>query len=347
MRLKLAGLTLASLLLSAAGCDYRSQYPTAAPPVDPPARSFAEGLWTVSGSPSEIVRLDAGQLLAGGILAPATRLFTSSASLFTLNSVAFDSAGTLWVASQDDSLLLAFVPETDAGSGFTTPTVIIEQTSRSISGPTGIAFDSDGSLWVANFASATIVRFTRAQLAQSGSPIPSVIITGIEHPTGLAFDATGSLWVSDILANTVSRYQRGQLLASGEKAPATVLSATGASLVHPSGIAFDAANNMWIANTGNESVTAFRPPQRETSGAPEPFVTLRSSETSLGVPSGLAFDTEGSLWIVGGSGVVTKFTLASIAGSGRAEPSLQISLADHVLLWSVAFWPKPSGFPLN
>ena len=90
-------------------------------------------------------------------------------------------------------------------------------------------------------------------------------------------------------------------------------------------------------------MVAFRPPQRASSGAPEPFVTLKSSHTTLGVPAGLAFDGDGSLWVMGISGVLSKFMISSIAASGPAEPSLQINIPDHVLLWSLAFWPKIPG----
>lgn len=350
MRINSASMKVALLLLIAVGCD-KSYNPTTAPPVVlppiPPAGSAQDGLWTVSGAPGEIIRLDPTQLLTTGTRTPATRLFTSSASLFALNSVAFDSNGMIWVASQDDSLLLAFAPASGDSIGFGTPAVIIAPTSGSISGPTGIAFDRDHGLWVANFASGTIVRYDRSQLATSGAPVPSVTISGIAHPTGLAFDAGGALWVSDLLSNTVSEYSVAQLSTSGERAPSVVLAPTSLSLANPSGIAFDAANNLWVANTANQSVTAFRPPQRAASGAPTPFVTLEGGDVPLGTPAGLAFDSEGSLWVVGLIGTLNKFSLASIAASGPAVPDVRIRVDNRLLFWGVAFWPKPVGLPLN
>ncbi len=338
---------LGLVVLVAMGCGYSSDYTSGPPVVNPPAATFAEGLWTVSGAPGEIARLDATQLLADGTQTPATRLFTSSVSLFALNSIAFDDAGVMWVASVADSELLGFAPGTEGAAGFITPSIILRPVSGSIAVPTGMAFDSDGSLWVANHGNGTIVRFDKAQLSKSGAPVPSITITGVANPTGLAFDASATLWVTDLQANTVSRYLRGQLLTSGEKPPAIVLSATSNSLVNPGGIAFDSFNNMWIANTGAESVVEFRPPQRTASGSPIPVVTLRPTEASLGAPAGLAFDPDGSLWIMGVQGTLSKFTAGSIAGSGNAEPLLQVQVANSTLLWSIAFWPKPSGFPLN
>ena len=349
MRFTSVRVMFALLFLSAAGCD-TSYAPITdpPPPIPPPAPiNVAPGLWTVSGAPGEILRLDPSQLLTTGARKPATRLFTSSASLFALNSVAFDSTGALWVASRDDSLLLAFDPGSADDAGFTTPSIIISPIGRSLSSPAGMAFDKQFNLWVANFAAGTIVRYDKTQLRASGSPVPAVTISGVAHPTGLAFDASGTLWVTDILANTVSRYLVGQLLTSGAKEPAIILSTAGKSLVNPSGIAFDAANNMWIANVGNGSVTAFRPPQRSGSGSPEPFLTLQPNDGSLDIASGLAFDDEGSLWVMSGTGTLAKFTLQSIAASGPATPDVRIEVQDHVLFWNIAFWPKTSGLPLN
>ena len=348
--MRFRSILLASVMLLATGCDYDSSgYPSGPGTVYPPAptRLWAEGLWTVSGVPGEINRLDASQLLTTGTLIPATRLSTPSASLFTLNSIAFDNQGVMWVASEEDSVLLGFIAGNEGATGSVTPAITINPIAGSIAAPTGIAFDTDGSLWMANIGNGTIVRFDKSQLARSGTPIPTVTITGVPHPSGLAFDASGTLWVTDLRANTVSRYLRGQLLTSGDKEPAIVLSSNANSLVNPSGIAFDSFNNMWIANNGNESVVEFRPPERTSSGSPAPALTLRPTQAPLGGPVGIAFDAEGSIWIAGAQGVLSKFTAASIAASGPDEPVLQVKLQNNVLLWSIAFFPKPVGFPLN
>jgi sugar lactone lactonase YvrE len=347
MHLKSARIARAFVFLIAAACDYSPPTGGYQQTVDPPVGVFPDGLWTVSGIPGEILGFDGSQLLATGAQTPATKLFTSSASLIRLNSVAFDDNGTMWVASEDDSLLLAFTPESNGVPGFTTPKIVIGSSGNSIAGPTGIAFDNARGLWVASFASGKLVHYTASQLTKSGSPVPSVVITGITHPTSLAFDGTGALWVTDLFANTVSRYLVGQLFTSGEKEPVIVLTSNGTSIAHPTGIAFDASNNMWISNAVEQSVVAFRPPQRASTGSPTPFVTLKPTETTLAGPGGPAFDQTGNLWVVGASGTLSKFSLQTIAASGPAEPDVQIRISDHALTWSAAFWPKPVGFPLN
>lgn len=340
--------SVALLLLIGAACTDITTAPVTPPVIDPPTGStFAEGLWTISGNPSEILRLGSPDLLVDGSRTPDTRLSTSGAGLFLLNSIAFDEAGTMWVASSDDAALLGFAANGEGPAGMITPSITIGSVNGSLTGPTGIAFARDGSLWVASFGSGKIVRYHKDQLKTSGFPEPSMVITGVPHPTGLAFDATGALWVTDHIESTVSRYVPGQLFSSGEKTPTVVLSSSAESLVNPSGIAFDSFNNMWIANTGSDAVVEFRPPQRASSGAPEPVVRLTAPGSSLGSPAGVAFDQIGNLWITGAAGIVSKFTIQDIAASGPAAPSVRVEVADHLLLWSIAFWPKPSGFPLN
>lgn len=331
------------MFVFAAACDGNAIAPV---PV-PPTPEVKPGLWTASGSPSAILRLGPEQLLTDGTPTPATTITTPSARLFTLNSIAFDADGTMWVASQDDSLLLAFGPSASGASGSSPATIVIAPKDGSISGPTGIAFDRQHNLWVANAANGTIVRFDKESLATSGQPTPAVVLSGLGHPTSLAFDAVGTLWVSDNQANTVSRFLVGQLLTSGTKEAAIVLSSNSNSLVNPSGIAFDASNNLWVANTGNQTIASFSVAQRGSSGAPVPSVVLSPGSSGLIIPVALAFDGEGSLWVMGGAGGLKKFEPDALDGEGSQSSSRRILIDTHVLFWSIAFWPKPAGLPLN
>jgi sugar lactone lactonase YvrE len=174
-----------------------------------------------------------------------------------------------------------------------------------------------------------------------------VIITGLGHPTALAFDAAGSLWVSDGHANRVFSFAASQLNSSGFLAPQVVINTRGTTLVSPAGIAFDAGGNLWVANVGNQTVVSFTPAQLAATGIPVPNVTLSSSAGSLNIPSGLAFDSDGSLWVMGGGGALEKFASTSLGVTGAPVPGVRIGLTGYVLFWSVAFWPMQAGLPLN
>lgn len=339
MRRTLERVVYALLLPLAAGCGHDSTKPS--------IPSLQDGLWTASGSPvGAILRLEPTQLRGSGMRDPATTVTTPSARLFTLSGVAFDGNGTMWIASQDDSLLLAFEPGALTASGARDPRTVILPTARSLAGPTGLAFDPQHRLWVVNRETATLVRFDPGQLAAGGARVPAVTLSLPGSPTTLAFDAAGALWVSDAQFHAIHRLNAAQLETSGSPALATVLTAAN-SLVNPTGLAFDAAGNLWVANTGSGNLVAFTPAQLAGTGPLAPHIVISPTRGSLSIPVGLAFEGDGSLWVVGGGGALTKFARSSLGETGAPAPSAQLQVTGRSLFWSVALWPKPAGLPLN
>ncbi len=335
--------TFVAAFTVAVGCGYDSTTPYS----PTPGPSAQDGLWTASGSTPAILHLEPTQRLTSGNRTPATAISTPSADLFDLNGLAFDVDGTMWVTSQDDSTLVAFPPASLTRSGSAAAAIVISSNNGSLSAPTGLAFDRQHRLWVANKANGTIVRFDPAQLRSSGSPVPAVTVSGLGEPNALAFDAAGSLWMSDARRNKVASFGEDQLDASGFLAPRVVVSALAASLAIPSGIAFDADGNLWVGNIGNQTVVAFSPAQLAAGGTLAPHVVLSSNEGSLNIPAGLAFDNDGSLWVMGGAGALEKFPRSALNATGAPAPGVRIGVTGYVLFWSVAFWPTPAPLPLN
>ena len=333
-----------ALLALVAACGSGDPTNTTAP-LPPP--SIPPALWTVSGGSAAIIRFDEAQLNGTDSLLPAAVVTTPSARLFTLAGVAFDSSGTLWIASADDSMLVAFDQASIARSGSSVATTVIEPVAGSLSAPTGLAFDRAHRLWVANHENGTLARFEVDQLSAGGRQQPAVVIAGVGHPTALAFDAAGTLWVSDNVEHTLSGFAATQREASGKRTPDVVLSASSSSILHPSGLAFDQAGSLWVANLGSHNVISFGRDQLRVSGAPVPRRVLAPAAAPLGLPVGLAFDVGGNLWVVGGTGSLTMFDRASLDSTGSVEPDVRFSLAGHSLLWSAAFWPTPVGLPIN
>jgi sugar lactone lactonase YvrE len=72
--------------------------------------------------------------------------------------------------------------------------------SNQMSGPTGIAFDRSGNVYVSDFYSSMATKY---------NPAGQVLLTisnGIEHPEGIAVDAGGNIYVSSPFANTITVY---------------------------------------------------------------------------------------------------------------------------------------------
>ena len=141
-------------------------------------------------------------------------------------------------------------------------------------------------------------------------------------------------------------YPRTELIASGDPNSSVVLHASVDLLRHPTGMAFDATGNLWVANSGNATLTAFTPAQLQPGPNPTPHVVLSANQGSLDIPTGLAFDPEGNLWVADADGALVRFSSADLELSGAPAPSARLTVPGNPLFWSLAFWPRPAGVPL-
>ena len=307
------------------------------------------GLWLSSTGARAVLQLSPSQLATDGTVIPAAVRGVAGVEIHSLVGLAFDEAGRMWVASQGDSVLLAFSPASLAAKGTRVPATVLSATNRSLSAPVGLAFDRRHRLWTANFGNGTLVRFDSAQLASSGAPAPSAIIGGLHRPSALAFDAAGTLWVADMCIGIIAAYGADQLERSGTPIPRVVIRRTKHSLAIPTGLAFDAEGNLWVANLGNGTVVRYDRTQLASTGAPAPRVTLAMQQPGapIDAPAGLALDGDGSLWVAELSGLVSKFTREQLVASGAPVPAVQVAVGGEGLLWGAAFWPRVQGVPLN
>ncbi len=334
---------ISPLIALAAGCGYDP----GPGPYDPRPASAIEGLWVASAIEPAILGLAPEQLTSSGSKTARSTITTNSATLSTVNGIAFDSAGTLWVSSANDSRLIAFTAAALAESGLAAASRIITPIDESLSLPSAIAFDRQHRLWVSNAETGALVRFDASQLGTSGAPKPAHAIRGPTRPTALAFDASGALWVANIRTNNIARYSTAQLNDTGFVTPAVVLRPIGDAFQNPSALAFDAAGNLWVAYVGSTTIVAFSPEQQSASGTSAPHTTLRPATGSFNLPVGLAFDANDALWVVSVDGALHRFAASALLASGAPAPSGELLVRGHTLLSGVAFWPKPRRLPLN
>ena len=91
--------------------------------------------------------------------------------------------------------------------GSTTPTA----TLTGLNGPSGLAVDGNGDLYVANggiaYFNGRTIAYTGTTVSKfaPGSMMPSATLTGLSEPIGLTFDDSGNLYVSNI-NDTVSKF---------------------------------------------------------------------------------------------------------------------------------------------
>ncbi len=183
-----------------------------------------------------------------------------------------------------------------------------------LEGPTGVAVDGSGDVFVVDTGNKQVLRLTAGAVAPT-----ALAFDGLSAPDALAVDAAGDVYLSDTGNNRVLR------LAAGASAPITLpfngLSAPGA-------VAVDAAGDVYLSDTGNERVL------RLGAGS--------SAQTTLlfsGVVPGLAVTDSGEVYLSDPANQrVLKFTAGSSAPitlpfSGLTNPgALAVDAAGDVYL---------------
>jgi sugar lactone lactonase YvrE len=204
-----------------------------------------------------------------------------------------------------------------------------------------MAFDRQGNLWVAD-ANGYILKYTAAQLVAGGEQTADVqISSSLSEPWAIAFDDSGNAWVADAANNNLVEFAAGSLSDTGSTCtpapaqctptPVDTVGSNGNSINSPSGLAFDAQGNLWVANGSGSTVVMFTRAQLLSNGAPAPQVTITTPSGSI--PNGIAFDNRGSLWVsdalvlLTGSGSVFGFTASQIGATGAPTPAVTLTSA--------------------
>jgi hypothetical protein len=194
---------------------------------------------------------------------------------------------------------------TVAGSGLGVPDFSGDGGSASdarLSWPKDVVFDSAGNLYIADTGNNRIRMVSSAGVVSTFAG--DATAGGLKHPSGLAIDVSGNVFVSDTENYRVIKISqdktvtlvagRGTLEHSGDNGPAVQ-----AGLTHPTGLKFDRAGDLYIAD--GWAVRRVTPAGVITtvagtgvagySGDGGPAVAARLSAW------GLAFDNHGNLYV--------------------------------------------------
>jgi uncharacterized protein (TIGR03437 family) len=274
-----------------------------------------------------------GTLGFSGDNGPAT-----SAQLANPWGVAVDSAGNLYIADFGNNRVRKVsggVIATVAGngtlgfSGDNGPA-----TSAQLYAPAGLAVDSLGDLYIADYGNNRIRKVAGGVITTVAGGGASLGDNGpatsaqLNLPYGVAVDSAGSLYIGDWGNNRIRKVANGVITTvagtgtrgfSGDNGPAI-----GAQLANPEGVAVDSAGDLYIADLGNSSI------RKVSAGI---ITTVAGNGTSgfsgdggpatsaqLHLPYGVAVDSTGNLYI-GDSGnnrvrEVSNGVIATAAGTG-------------------------------
>ena len=282
--------------------------------------------------------------LAGSAAATGSTDGTGAAALFNgPANVAVDSTHNVYVADTNNDTIRkitsAGVVTTLAGTAGVTGSLDGTGTAALFSGPTDLALDVAGNLYVADTNNNTVRKITAlgvvSTLAGTAGTVGSADGTGaaaqFNDPSGVVVDATGNVYVTDTGNGTVREITAAGVVSTLAGTAGTTGSAdgTGAASVFngPTGIALDSSDNAYVADTGNNTI-------REISVAGV-VTTLAGTAPNSGdvdgtgasaqfnAPAGVATDSSGNTYVadtgnstireINPAGVVT--TLAGMAGT--------------------------------
>lgn len=237
----------------------------------------AGNLWVTDYINQEIRKYTPAQL-ASGASTPSVSISTQKEPW----GIAFDARGNLWVGFYNGNYVLEYAATNVAGwsGALTDPAAALSIATPN--GPLGLAFDTEGNLWVAGFDVPLTYKIAASQLNTAGSIVPTDSLESdyLIHGSGLAFDRAGNLWEGTELGYIVS-YSAAQLIAASHGEP--VFAQQGASYAYD-GLAFDNSGNLW-AGTETPDIAMFSPAQLASGDLSTPARTLRAStgERTFGI----------------------------------------------------------------
>ena len=277
---------------------------------------------------------------------PPTPGLATSSDLDSPSGVAVDAHGDLFIADQGNHVVEEVTPagrlSVLAGDGQQGPPKPGPANSSKLYGPSGVAVDTHGDLFIADPVNQVVEEVTPAGRlsvvageGQLGSPTPGPANSSkLGSPYGVAVD-NGDLFIADEYDNVVEKVSPAGTLSvvagvvgNGNGGPPTPGPARTSELDSPSGVAVDDHGDLFIADTDNQVVeevtSAGRLAVAAGNVAQGPPTPGPATSSKLDTPSGVAVDAQGDLFIADwDNDVVEEVTpagkLSVVAGDGRFD----------------------------
>jgi len=175
------------------------------------------------------------------------------------HGIALDTSGNIYVADYENNVVRKVTPAgvvtTLAGLADTPGSAEGQGSAARFMSLHGIAVDSSGNIYVADGGNRSVRKITPSGLVTTF--VGGGTSGQFGDPRGLAFDASGNLYVTDYSAHIILKVTPAGVVSkvAGTSPTAGSIDGTTAALFNaPSGIAIDSANNLYIADTGNNTI---------------------------------------------------------------------------------------------
>ncbi len=245
--------------------------------------------------------------------------------------VTMDAAGNLYVAERSNHTIRLITPagavSTFAGQGETMGAVDGDATTARFMSPRDVALDRAGNLYVADTGNHTIRKITPAGTVSTLAGLAGA--GGNDDGTGSAarfygpedvdVDAEGNIYVADTGNRRIRKITpTGVVTTLAGNAPIASPDGTGsaARFFTPGGVAADAAENIYIADTFSHTVRKITPAGVVTTLAGQTGVPGYLDGTGRIArffrPSGIAVDATGTLYLADGDTAIRRITPAGV-----------------------------------
>ena len=273
--------------------------------------------------------------------------FAGLAVLDSPSGMAFDKYGDLFIADPGDNVVrevnTAGIINTYAGNGtagFSGNGGLA--TSAMLDQPSAIAMNAAGDLFIADGGNHVVREVTPAGIISTYAGNGTSGYSGdggqasaaeMSSPSGFAFDAAGAMFIADNGGNVVREVTPSGVISTfagtgtsgytGDGGPAILSRLSG-----PSGLAFDALGNLFIADSNNNvirEVTLDGQINTDVGDGTAGYTgdAGQASTAQLHDPTSIAFDSRGDLFIADTANnvvreVVATGAISTLAGTGTA-----------------------------
>ncbi len=240
----------------------------------------------------------------------------ASAQLSTPGGIAVDTTGNVYIADTGNGRIRKVTPagviSTFAGDGRTGRTGDGGQAlAAELGAVSNLAFDTTGNLYFSQSGSHVVrvirVNGTVAAVAGTGTAGFSgdngqATAATLQSPGGLAVDATGNLFIADTRNNRIRKVTPGGVITTVAGSGLTQFNGDGiqallANLALPTDVAVDAANNLYIADSGAGRLRRVNGSGiiATLAGSGNSFADGQGTATTLPGLSAIALDKQGNM----------------------------------------------------
>jgi len=260
----------------------------------------------------------------------------TAASFYQPTGVAVDAAANVYVADYRNNMIREISPAgavTTLAGSVSQGSVNATGTYASFFQPTGVAVDASGNVYVADNGNHLIRMISPAgvvsTLAGSGSAgfaNGMGTAASFNYPQGIAVDASGNVYVADYGNNMIREISpAGMVTTLAGKSTAGLVNGadTAATFNQPTGVAVDAAGNVYVADSGNNMIRKISVAGGVTTLAGSGsagFANGSGTSASFNGCTGIALDATGNVFVADyGNNLVREISPASLVstlGSG-------------------------------